>query len=411
MNIVEDLYQLQVELFNDTRYSGNSTFIDGENTALEHFQALYTDDLKFNLRLSDDIIFNPDEKFYFIGLLSYIKVKDIVKQYSIDSNFLKKIKELLKEDNFRLVLLDVHESYKHEEVKTLFNLFDDGHEKIIFINNDSNLKNLNHTPYVKTLKTNFLWNNEVSLVDSKIFTSAWNEEKRNKMFLCNNKEGKEHRFLIISLLDMYGLLDNTNYSFLKKPQVDKDFNGLKDFRIKDFKDLENYLKINYNRLQKPKVSDFEIHSDGFKNVENLIETNHNFAGEVNTDDYKNSYINIVTESVYWHNAIHITEKSYKPFHLGILPIFVASHNHVKTLRDDYSLDLFDDFINHDYDKELDNTKRLKMIIEECLRLSKLENEIIDFYKNNKDRFLTNIKKIADSKKQKDNHVVDTILKF
>jgi hypothetical protein len=164
-------------------------------------------------------------------------------------------------------------------------------------------------------------------------------------------------------------------------------------------------------MKKPKLTDYELHSSDFKDVENLFETGYDFAGKVNPKDYRNSYINIITESVYWFDGIHITEKSLKPFCLPILPIFVASPNHVKTLRDDYNLDLFDDFINHDYDKELDNTKRLKMIIEECLRLSRLENEIIDFYKNNKDRFLNNKNSILEFTKQTDVHISNSIINF
>ena len=67
--------------------------------------------------------------------------------------------------------------------------------------------------------------------------------------------------------------------------------------------------------------------------------------------------------------------------------------------------------NHDYDKELDNTKRLKMIIEECLRLSRLENEIIHFYKNNKDRFLNNKNSILEFTKQTDVHISNSIINF
>ena len=402
MNIVEDLYDLRQSIYDSSTIQ----------VTLNHFVWFSDNSVDINLRLSDDIIFNPDEKFYYIDFISFFSIDHIIEVYSTDSKFLKKIKELLKEDNFRIVFMDMHETQPYRQIEKLFNLFDNHQEKIIFINNDSNLKNLNSKTNIKTFKTNFLWKNTAKtlLEKFKYFDLVWNEEKREKMFLCVNKEGKEHRFFTICLLDMYGLLDNTNYSFLTPPKTEWD-----DFRESDFdksnKEFSYYKKNHINKMKKPKLTQYESYNSDFKDVENLFETGYDFAGKVNPKDYRNSYINIITESVYWFDGIHITEKSLKPFCLPILPIFVASPNHVKTLRDDYSLDLFDDFINHDYDKELDNTKRLKMIIEECLRLSKLENEIIHFYKNNKDRFLNNKNTILEFTKQKDNHIVDTILKF
>ena len=56
---------------------------------------------------------------------------------------------------------------------------------------------------------------------------------------------------------------------------------------------------------------------------------------VTLDSYKNSYINIVTESSYKfkENDIHITEKTFKAFYYFQIPIFVAQYNHIKTLRE------------------------------------------------------------------------------
>jgi hypothetical protein len=398
MNILEDLYELRHSIYE------SSTI---ENT-LNHFMWFSDNTVDINLKNTNDIT-SSTEKFYYIDFISFFSIDNIIDVYSIDSPFLKKIKDLLKQDNFRLVFMDMHETQPYKQIEKLFNLFSIHQEKIILINNDSNL---NSKTNVKTFKTNFLWKNTAKtlLEKFKYFDLVWNEEKRDNMFLCVNKEGKEHRFFTICLLDMYGLLDNTNYSFLTPPKTEWD-----EFRETDFHNINKpfsyYRKKHIDKMKKPKLTENESHSSDFKDVKNLFETGYDFAGKVNSKDYRNSYINIITESVYWFDGIHVTEKSLKPFCLPILPIFVASPNHVKTLRDDYGLDLFDDFINHDYDKELDNTKRLKMIIEECLRLSKLENEIIDFYKNNKDRFLNNKNSILEFTKQTDVHIFNSIINF
>lgn len=86
----------------------------------------------------------------------------------------------------------------------------------------------------------------------------------------------------------------------------------------------------------------------------------------------------------------MSEKTFRPFYSYQLPIFVSSYNHVNKIKELYpSLDLFEDFINHDYDNESDDTKRLEMIVQEIKRLSEMKNEIIEFYKKNKIRFYKN----------------------
>ena len=118
--------------------------------------------------------------------------------------------------------------------------------------------------------------------------------------------------------------------------------------------------------------------------------------------YPKSYINITTETNYESPYIvHITEKTFNPFNFYQIPIFVATYQHVKYLRDLYGFDMFDDLINHDYDNEIDNKKRLFMIVDEIKRLSENPQKIKEFYLNNKDRFFKNreiIFKIPEDKK-------------
>ena len=188
MNILEDLYKLRHSIYE------SSTI---ENT-LNHFMWFSDNTVDINLKNTNDIT-SSTEKFYYIDFISFFSIDSIIDVYSTDSVFLKKIKELLKEDNFRLVFMDMHETQPYKQIEKLLNLFDNHQEKIILINNDSNLKNLNSKTNVKTFKTNFLWKNTAKtlLEKFKYFDLVWNEEKRDKMFLCVNKEGKEHRFFTI----------------------------------------------------------------------------------------------------------------------------------------------------------------------------------------------------------------------
>jgi hypothetical protein len=51
--------------------------------------------------------------------------------------------------------------------------------------------------------------------------------------------------------------------------------------------------------------------------------------------------------------------------------------------------MFDDLVNHSYDDEIDNGKRLFMIVDEIKRLNENPQIVKDFYINNKDRFFKN----------------------
>ena len=100
--------------------------------------------------------------------------------------------------------------------------------------------------------------------------------------------------------------------------------------------------------------------------------------------------NLAVESNYeTNNMIHITEKSYKPFYFYQFPLFLASWQHVKMMREEYDLYFFDDLIDHSYDNEIDDVKRFHMVVDEIKRLSNMRDEISNYYKENVHRLIHN----------------------
>ena len=88
----------------------------------------------------------------------------------------------------------------------------------------------------------------------------------------------------------------------------------------------------------------------------------------------NSYFQLVTETMPTTNKIpFITEKSMKPF--AMLQPFVqyGPKDNIKVLRM-YGYQLFDDWIDHSYDDEEDDIKRLRMVLTEFDRLQKIPAE-------------------------------------
>jgi len=333
---------------------------------------------------------NETDNFYFVHFISWFSTENVVELYSSKNNFSNSIQELLKKDNFKLIILDVHEVHRYNLLDDLFKNFN---KNVLFINNDLNIKSeaKKRNWKVDTEKTNFLiWNS------IKGWKQIYNENNflpktHKKLFLCKNKNIKLHRLYFLSYLKKYNLLQNFNYSNLDIHQW-KNYDYYKDDRF----DTESFYKIEESIkdviTEGRKNTDNEIFVEKMNDI-NITDSGYNFAGEILIDDYLNTLVNVVTESVYFDDMIHVSEKSFKPFAFFQLPIFVASQNHVSYMRDYYKLDLFDDFINHDYDKEKDPAKRMEYIVKEIQRLNNIPNVVFDYIKNNKKRFLNNFNQL------------------
>jgi hypothetical protein len=160
----------------------------------------------------------------------------------------------------------------------------------------------------------------------------------------------------------------------------------------DQNDFNDYIEeIEYFRSIDLKKSKYEEDKDWFNKTNDGKHIEWKNVYQVLT--YEKTYINIVTESCYELQEIHITEKSVKPFFFYQLPLFLSSYNHVKYLKNRFGFDMFDDLINHDYDNEPDNKLRLKMFVKEIERLHSMKDVIIDFYKKNEHRLIENHKRV------------------
>lgn len=113
----------------------------------------------------------------------------------------------------------------------------------------------------------------------------------------------------------------------------------------------------------------------YKKIINLV--TENTAGYDGTDNSK-------------YKTITFTEKAWKPFKTHQLPLYISLNGYVDIIRN-LGFDVFDDFINHRYDTEIDHKKRLGMVLDELEKISKLD--CLDFYKKNYIRFAKNYSNI------------------
>jgi hypothetical protein len=218
------------------------------------------------------------------------------------------------------------------------------------------------------------------------------EDKSGNFFLCHNRSPKQHRYALLCLLKNSGLLDQVDWSLLMGWYHKKENRHVDPYsyyhQIFNRHEIGRYMnEINFFNSIDIKKSKYEEEKTWFDDTSETADIFWNRVYEQRS--YEDSYVNIVTESAYFPNEIHITEKSLKPFYFYQFPLFLSTYNHVKYLKERFGFDVFDDIIDHSYDNEQDNMKRLKMFFDEIKRLSDKKEELKTFYIKNKERFINN----------------------
>lgn len=355
------------------KFNNNDMWLPGIIFRLE------SNDLIINKCKLDEV--NTDQNYYYI--ISHVCSPEKFWE-SNDENaweISKEVEDLIRNKNLKVIFLSEHESYKNLKL-TFYDLNNLilakklNPSNFYIVNNNSLLNNAKELSNydINAHKINFLLDSVGCAFTAKLTNDDFINEKKF-IFLCHNRRPKDHRISLLSRMKDLNLLDNdiTDWSLTYG-----------DYNHKKINDINIYS------FAKPKLSYFETDRDWFVSEDAYDAWNHL---EVKT--YQNSYINIVTESHFEIADIHITEKSFKPFYFGQIPIFLASYNHVAGMKLEYDLDFFDDLINHDYDNEQNDPKRLNMIVNEIRRLSKMKEEIKKYYFDNKQRLANNHNFIKD----------------
>ena len=310
-----------------------------------------------------------DEKSYLCINTREYTLDEFVNGIDDNSEFSNKFKSICENKNVDLVFINLHETELDENVflfiEKLFSLGVSS-DRITLANNDVDIFKFKKFG-INVHKTHMIEKSYGS--GYKELQIDYNENKIGKSFLCLNNVKKEHRVALLTLLEKENLLNNVNFSLVGSghfPMTN---------RVLSNQNINNCESIIKKFHESTYYTDFEINKSG------------NFFYNICDSDFINSYVNIVTETFYLENKVHISEKSLKPFWFYQLPIFVASTNHLSLLRKKYGFDLFDDIIDHSYDSITDSVERLEVIVSEIKRINTLDLKTI--YKNNKDRFISN----------------------
>ena len=208
-------------------------------------------------------------------------------------------------------------------------------------------------------------------------------------FMCHNRRMKPHRYAMLSMLKKHKMLDDTDWSIIEGENY-RSFHLKSDIvDIDPRKEIFTEMDRSFLNEEIKYFSQFEVKKSFF---EDFYERQDIDWITIHPESYLNSYINIITESNFETNDIHITEKAFKPFYFYQIPIIVGNYKYLQFFKERYDFDLFEDLINLDYDLEPDHRKRFFMVFDEVKKLYKNKEKLVKFYKENQDRFISNYQK-------------------
>jgi len=320
---------------------------------------------------------NKSENFFYIINYTCELIKIINENNFIIS---EEILSYVRDKNLKVVFLSEQEVNRCEK-KTMETLVSQlkkrnvSESNFYYLNNNSKLlqykEELGCELHVHTLKCLF----EFMVRNMNLHKSTFNRE-RESFFLLQNRKLKIHRAFILAYLKKHNILKDTNWSLLNDfNDTVQPFFNTKDERFLPYVDNFNYFTKVKNKLLK--------HEENYE----VVDTSVCVLGDLQT--YHQSYINLIAETYFEYDEIHITEKSFRSFYYYQLPVFIASYQHVQHMRKTWKFDFFDDLIDHSYDLECDHEKRLLMVSNEIKRLHDNKEIVIDFIKNNKNRLIHN----------------------
>ena len=409
-------------------------FMDFKNLVI-HYLNEYDDNKQFNVNRYDirklkyytDVFTKTPinlKKKYFYGICPGNIALDALSKFNfgIPDDCLNLIKN---NENFFIIISIEHEPITRDGVVAITDKCKElGLEnKLICLTNNVYTKEL-----FETIGDNVVIGNKINFLDwssNHIFKQLEignvEKNKKGKLFLFRNRNAKPHRLSLIYKKKKKGYMDDINYSYIPEffpnnPNSLDDMKLVYSLVLDDEEIKENFKEIS-EIYQTIKIDDLEeeykVIGEGniFQNAH--IQNKDLFLVPEIPISFQSSYLNIVTESFYdskgtqqqnFKSIIHPTEKSFRPYVYYQMPLFVATPNHVKYLRETYNFDMFDDIIDHSYDDEFDDKKRLKLIIDEIGRLIENKDRIQEFYKNNINRVIINREiffKVSQELKEKD----------
>lgn len=212
-----------------------------------------------------------------------------------------------------------------------------------------------------------------------------------KHFLCLNRRWRLHRPVLVALLNNKNLLEK-GYVSLGSNDQNLDWNSVYDNLLQTNQDntvLYDILKEDKNK--NTSLGYLTLDSEDFEYKQpNLVQT---------LDPYYMSFMSVVTETYFYDfDTLFLSEKTFRPI-AYLQPFIIVSIPNTLEFIKELGYKTFHPYIDESYDKELDDCKRMLMIVNEIDRicnmsqqeLKKLSIAVKDICYHNYDLLLSKIK--------------------
>jgi hypothetical protein len=163
------------------------------------------------------------------------------------------------------------------------------------------------------------------------------------------------------------------------------WSGVREYRIKFAELLVRYQLVDQCRTWFSERDECHYTEHEFKNTKFSIEniqlekyfqsstSNSTASADYYTDDYVSTQIEVVLETLFDDERLHLTEKSLRPIACGQPFILAATHGSLEYLQS-YGFETFNGLIDETYDTITDPLERLHCICKEMKRINTLPSQ-------------------------------------
>ena len=304
-----------------------------------------------------------------------------------------------------IIPIDIQEKINNGEIKLLLTCYKEGHtfivdslykskinpNNVVIIGDNKKILEIVNDSFVGQIKPKVYWSlifelgiKIQSFMNFNIFKEIKTLEKKKytKSFLNFNRRWRLHRPAMVALLYAHKLLEKGYVSLAAETDDNHDWNKVFDailYQLQDEKELFELLINTKNDIIK--LPNLYLDTTNLSvNRPRLIETDIPF--ELTKKLYEDTYFSLVSETFFFNSdAVFFTEKVFKPIAFKHPFILISAPMQLGSLNE-LGYKTFHPYINESYDTEINDAKRLKLIIEEVNRLSNLsQSELFEFIDN------------------------------
>jgi hypothetical protein len=339
-------------------------------------QDLNYDDFGYGHDTVDNLI-EKGENFIYTILVTHI---EMFKEVSDDTlyKFPTKVIDTVKKGKAKIVFSYLYEGdfYKQDDIQAVNKFVEKyGLKKNDVIVLTNNLK----YKYIEPVNSNFTtvvsnyflvnpWFTKEDFLDNKINQQSGIKLRENieylktykkpKKFLSLNRRPRVHRIILFTEIMKDPALKET--SIISLGSRDLEFIGQAGFGNSWAEWYECFIPEDYKHDKQLGI-DFLNKYDSSK--DSFVDSNleYNLAFNFNETLHLNTFVNVLTETLFENETIFLSEKIFKPI-MGCQPFIVFGNPNTLQELQNIGFKTFNEFWDESYDSELDFSKRLSKII-------------------------------------------------